>query len=520
MFSKIFPGPLIIDYGPSDIQEEEVYLFTELNGKNFYRRNGADNSTKYLDVWALENLAITASHWNSGFGTKFIETPISFYLISYLNASSSQMAALKGLCDLPPTLKFLYGMLSDGNTFLGYRRKPWLFIGWISFVMINYCLYTEGEPGLELTIMMMFIARSCVQMSEVVHDTLCAERGNLESNSTRGFFMTTTHTVKAFGCVIGAILGALLFNKPIWGWGISISKVFLIQASLPLFTILACWHMIEISSGYQTPSFRFQVLSMWSTLKLRAVWQPMIFVFTYNFLQVPNVAFKNFLVKGLGFENFELGLLLVGATVFGWLGLIIYREYFFGFSWRDIYIWTTIIGFVCSLMQIVLAYRWNQDLGIPDLYFAIGDEATAVLVEKVHSMPTRIMYITLISERRIGEINVGGCEGAIFSLLISITSIGYVFGSAFGGILSEICNINNESLSAGDFSGVAKLTIALAFIRILPLSLVYLLPDTREEQRALFSHGGSSVMGGGVLIITLLTGVILAVLCDFYFIYQ
>ena len=147
--------------------------------------------------------------------------------------------------------------------------------------------------------MMMFIARSCVQMSEVVHDISCAERGNLESNSTRGFFMTTTHTVKAFGCVIGAILGALLFNKPIWGWGISISKVFLIQASLPLFTILACWHMIEISSGYQTPSFRFQVLSMWSTLKLRAVWQPMIFVFTYNFLQVPNVAFKNFLVKGL-----------------------------------------------------------------------------------------------------------------------------------------------------------------------------------------------------------------------------
>lgn len=50
------------------------------------------------------------------------------------------------------------------------------------------------------------------------------------------------------------------------------------------------------------------------------------------------------LVKGLGFEDFELGLLLVGAAIFGWLGLVIYREYFSESSWRCIYVSTTLIG--------------------------------------------------------------------------------------------------------------------------------------------------------------------------------
>ena len=46
-------------------------------------------------------------------------------------------------------------------------------------------------------------------------------------------------------------------------------------------------------------------------------------------MHMPNMAFKNFLVKGLGFENFELGLLQVGAVIFGWLGLVVYRDFFF-----------------------------------------------------------------------------------------------------------------------------------------------------------------------------------------------
>ena len=83
-------------------------------------------------------------------------------------------------------------------------------------------------------------------------------------------------------------------------------------------------------------------------------------------MQIPNTAMKNFLVKGLHFSDFELGLyiymhykifislsrlikgfigpqyiiglLLIGAAIFGWLGLVVYREFLFETSWRTLYV--------------------------------------------------------------------------------------------------------------------------------------------------------------------------------------
>ena len=54
-------------------------------------------------------------------------------------------------------------------------------------------------------------------------------------------------------------------------------------------------------------------------LQLRAVWQPLAFVYIYALLQIPNAATNNFLVIGLGFSDFYLGLITIGATFLGWM---------------------------------------------------------------------------------------------------------------------------------------------------------------------------------------------------------
>ena len=93
----------------------------------------ADSESKgepdLLNIYGHENMAITASNWNLGFAIKFIEAPVSFYLIQYQNATSRQMTAFDGLCKIPSTMKVLYGIFSDGNSIFGYRRKPWLILG-------------------------------------------------------------------------------------------------------------------------------------------------------------------------------------------------------------------------------------------------------------------------------------------------------------------------------------------------------------------------------------------------------
>jgi hypothetical protein len=54
------------------------------------------------------------------------------------------------------------------------------------------------------------------------------------------------------GGVVGAVLGAVLYNKSSWGWGLSIGQCCLLQALIPLLTLapLAPW-LFDAGGGYQ-----------------------------------------------------------------------------------------------------------------------------------------------------------------------------------------------------------------------------------------------------------------------------
>jgi hypothetical protein len=49
-----------------------------------------------------------------------------------------------------------------------------------------------------------------------------------------------------------------------------------------------------------------QLNDIWETVQLRAVWRPMAFVYVFNILQIPNVAWQSFLQLTLHFEPWIL----------------------------------------------------------------------------------------------------------------------------------------------------------------------------------------------------------------------
>lgn len=69
-----------------------------------------------------------------------------------------------------------------------------------------------------------------------------------------------------------------------------------------------------------------------------------------------------------------------------------------------VYITTTLIGSFCSLLQLIMIWRINVRMGIPDIFFAIGDEAgngVAVLIKTCccghHAWRLQLRcYITLL----------------------------------------------------------------------------------------------------------------------------
>jgi hypothetical protein len=105
---------------------------------------------------------------------------------------------------------------------------------------------------------------------------------------------------RAYGCVIGAILGTLMYNTSSWGWGLTIAQLLALSGLIPFTNMIpSFWSLEEITTaGHVTPSFSEIYQKIFDTLTLKAVWYPMIFIYTYYILQVPNGAWTNFLVEG------------------------------------------------------------------------------------------------------------------------------------------------------------------------------------------------------------------------------
>ena len=73
-------------------------------------------------------------------------------------------------------------------------------------------------------------------------------------------------------------------------------------------------------------------------------------------------------------------MLSVAGHVVSWLGLVLYRACFFDSSWRDIYVYTTLIGLVFGVLNILLILRLNLAMGIPgrNTLFTIQSDLTEV----------------------------------------------------------------------------------------------------------------------------------------------
>ncbi len=466
----------------------------------------------FLNPFIMPNSALPLSYFNCGIAIYMLSTPVTYYLIYYLSASSAQYNAYATLVSLPWSFKFAFGLLSDGNPLNGYRRKSWLAIGWILFIVFNFILASIGTPDIATTTALMFLMTCSYLLGDVCCDTSCVERARYETSLQKGSLQTSGYTIRAFGSIIGAILGAVLYNTYDWGWGLTIAQLFLLSGIIPLSSLLPLvYNLDELEPSVKPPSFLENCQNIFDTLKLKAVWKPMSFVFIYYMFQVPNSAWSNFLVLGLGFSDFELGMLTVASAAMSWIGLIVYKQFFFQSSWRDIYIYTTILGAIFSLLQILLILRVNVSMGIPDVAFALGDYSITALMYAIQGMPACIMFVMLCPD---------GSEGVTYALLTTISNLAYTVASDIGSACTYIWDVSNATLEAGDYSGILKLTILTSLLQIAPICLVFILPDSKDEVYRLIKSGGSSYNAGLILLIVIIVSLLVTIIVNVVLIFD
>lgn len=130
-----------------------------------------------------------------------------------------------------------------------------------------------------------------------------------------------------------------------------------------------------------------QLKDMWDMVQLRAVWYPCSFIYLYNCLYLTNPAWNTFLVDGLNFSNFDIGLLGIVGAILSYMGIILYKKYLFNASWRHVYILSTMLSAFFSSMQLVLVLKLNQSMGMNakgfELVLAMGSYGMVQFVQAI-----------------------------------------------------------------------------------------------------------------------------------------
>lgn len=238
-----------------------------------------------------------------------------------------------------------------------------------------------------------------------------------------------------------------------------------------------------------------QLNDIWDTVQLKSVWRPMLFVYTYNLFQVPNVAWQSYLQLTLKFPPWILGLTVILGSFMTFAGIVAYKNYFFKTSWRSIYIGTMFLTTFFSLLQLVLIFQLNtRYLHMSNYFFSLGDDVISAYISGIQFLPVCIMYMRLCPD---------GAEGASYSMLTTFGNIALVCASNLGNLLADVWDVRNDTLRSGDVSGLWKLSLLTSALAMLPILWLHLLPNSADEQEELAKSKEKSRPAGIIFLVVL-----------------
>lgn len=356
------------------------------------------NLPRSIQLLRLENIAVPACYLCVGL-LQGLSGPFINVYPQFLGASEAQQTSISAIKSLPASFKLLFGFFSDNVPFMGFRRKSYMFIGWamsslsmmilLSFsnlervadvanddeVAVNKAFSpAEDAPSIPFLTLSLLIFGTGFWFADVMGDSIVAEKAKLEPEESRGQLQSTCYACRFFGLMVAAPISTVLYSK--FGPQIIVT----LMALLPMTMLVPIYYLYEVKHA-EIKSTREQCSEIWNTVCSRAVWQPMGFVYIYNVLQIGNAAWREFLLSVLLFEDWQLNTLFVIANVLLYLGVMAYKYYFIKYSWRSIYIGTTLLNGVLSMMQILLIQ--GITFGLSPFLFALGDDIFADFIAGV-----------------------------------------------------------------------------------------------------------------------------------------
>ncbi|KAG2528274.1 hypothetical protein JM18_003304, partial [Phytophthora kernoviae] len=128
------PAPSATEFTYSPRKEDEWYLNTQ--SPHEYE-GGALRQGGEINLWSRQNIGLVVQYAAVGmiFGT--LPGTVYPFLFNYLNMEGTQVVSATVLLNMPWSFKIFYGVITDCVPVFGYRRRPFMLMGWtLCFTML------------------------------------------------------------------------------------------------------------------------------------------------------------------------------------------------------------------------------------------------------------------------------------------------------------------------------------------------------------------------------------------------
>ncbi len=396
---------------------------------------------------------------------------LTFYYKDILHLEPADLSMISSISIFPWVIKPLYGFISDTYPLFGYKRKSYLILsgilGTLSWIFL-YILVQGIELGnyqidsttISASILLVMMSSLGVAFSDVLVDAIVVNksRNQNEAGSLQSLCWTST--------AIGSIISSIFSGSLVQNYGPKF--VFSITAIIPLI-ITAVSRLIEeekiLVNSTNHLSIKRQINDVWNALSQKSIIMPIIFLVMWQATPSCGSALFYFETNVLGFQPDFLGKLGLVSSISSLLGVILYNQKLKTIPLDVIFKWSCISGTILGMTPLLLVTHTNRVLGLPDTWFAIGDDIILTILGQIAFMPILVLA---------AKICPPGVEGMLFATIMSINNLSGGIGSFLGGLLTKYMGVTNN-----DFTNLPLLMIITNLTGLLPLMFLHFIP--KEE---------------------------------------
>ncbi|KUF88563.1 Glyceraldehyde-3-phosphate dehydrogenase [Phytophthora nicotianae] len=491
------------------------------------------------NLMSKEHLGLLFEYATVGLVYGLLPETIYPFMQQYLNCSGSQVAAAKQLVVLPWSFKVFYGILSDCRPIFGYRRRPYMLIGWtICIIMllvmaimpigkpyytvasdrdvavadytdeirarINYDAPSEGAKY----VIIMFFAAFGYVMADVCADSITVELAQREPIDKRGKTQSCIYTVRTVMVIFGELLTGFFFNGEEYGgdfdFSLSFPQLMIIVTVLSLPVLPMTWYFIK-EEKVERADFKEYISGFWNLLCCRAVYQ----VIAYNFFA--NIFADFTYTASTPVASYMVDVTPINSTVSDILsnllfmfGIMITSKWGLHWNWRWMIVCTaaTVIVADCAVAMIVV---WDI---FRNQWFWLGPP---IVVQLPYGVGWIISTFVTVELAQLGN------EAAVYGLITTVTNVAAPFATSLTLLVDGPFNITNDRVKEDDHSVRMDITYTIIIMyaaMVFAWVFLFLLPKQKEDAQRILREGGKSKILGGVTVAYLTFAIIWSILTN------